>query len=191
VFDTFETIRKALGIESTFAFVAAMAIVGAIMFGFAAWVVDRNARHSAEISVDGALHMNRPNLVPPASDREQIVAGQRQLTGRTPSELLGLYKNVSPLQGDDLMQPFKGLWVTVKGKVRTNPVDAGNGTSQFHIFASDGATCVCTFSPHWRNAVKRIRIGDEVTTQGQISEGQNGSVLYLLNCDLLEPGSKV
>jgi hypothetical protein len=109
---------------------------------------------------------------------------QRIFTDRKPKELLDFYKDVSPIQADDLMKPYVGRWMTVEGKALTNPVDAGSGGSQFMIVDDDGAHCTCTFASQWRQDVKTVRIGDRVKAQGKISEGQNGATLYLIECDL-------
>ena len=119
------------------------------------------------------------------SDLEVRQASKRQFTDRTPKELLAFYKDISPLQADDLMKPFKGLWMTIQGQAKINPVDAGYGTSQVIVQTADGADCACTFAPQWREDIKRIRINDQISAQGKISEGQGGTALYLLDWDLL------
>lgn len=69
--DAIETLRKALGLESTWQFVAATAVVGALIFGVLAWVVDRAHKNSITVqtstptqNVSGLL-----NAVPPAAEQ--------------------------------------------------------------------------------------------------------------------------
>jgi hypothetical protein len=115
-----------------------------------------------------------------------VTPTQHLFINRKPKDLLDFYKHVSPLQADDLMKPYVGRWMIVEGKAATNPVDAGNGSSQFIVVDDEGAHCTCTFASQWRQDVKTVRTGDNVKMQGRISEGQNGATLYLGECDLLQ-----
>jgi hypothetical protein len=113
----------------------------------------------------------------------------REFTNRTPRELLGFYRNVTTLQGDSLIAPFKGLWIKVAGKVES-VVDAGGARAQVVLKDHEGTMCTCTFQPRWTNALRRLSKNDEISATGKIFEGQNGSTLYLADCDLVEPSPK-
>jgi HD-GYP domain-containing protein (c-di-GMP phosphodiesterase class II) len=109
----------------------------------------------------------------------------KEFTNRTPRELLAFYENVTPLQGDSLIAPFKGLWIRVAGSVET-VVDAGGGGVTATFTDHERARCLCRFERQWRAALSRLSKNDEISAVGRISEGQNGSTLYLVDCDLVE-----
>lgn len=179
-----------------------VALVGAALFIFYWWGLNRLfSPQIAAYEAEQALLEHPQGLPSPATATVQPNTSQvpqptqenggmspRSFTKRKPKELLAFYKvidGISPLQADDLMKPYMGQWIVIEGEAETNPVNAGHGTSQF-IIVDDGARCTCTFAPHWRQDIKRIRIGDDIKAQGRISDGQNGATLYLLDCDLLK-----
>ncbi len=108
----------------------------------------------------------------------------REFTNRTPRELLAFYENVTPLQADALIAPFKGLWIKVEGEVLT-VVDAGGGGTE--VVLRDKRDMVsCRFEQKWRQALSRLSKRDAIETQGRISNGQSGTQLYLVDCELAD-----
>jgi len=117
-----------------------------------------------------------------------VAPDTRQFTNRTPRELLDFYKNVTTLQGDSLLAPFKGLWIKATGKVES-VLGAGGTQAQVVLKDHEGAMCSCTFHPRWTDALRRLSKNDEISVTGKIAEGQNGSTLFLADCDLGESSS--
>jgi len=124
--------------------------------------------------------------IPPTPLSSPVIGHDtRQFTNRTPRELLAFYENLTPLQADSLMTPFKGMWVRVTGRVKT--VDMiGGGSIGVVIGDHEGAETVCDFQQHWREALSRLNKNDEISAEGRISEGQSGTYLSLTDCDLVQ-----
>jgi hypothetical protein len=176
----------------------------------AVWGIFTSERLSVRVSVTAlvcaAVGVGLVETVRLASSREATVArtepdqgsnkptlgavghAEKEFTTRTPKELLAFYRNVTPLQADSLIAPFKGLWIEVEGKVET-VVDAGDGGAQVTLTDIDGARCACTFRRQWRGALSRLSKNDKIHASGKISDGQNGGTLYLTDCDLLQPSA--
>lgn len=131
---------------------------------------------------DGRLKIDEiEGLVQIAVDRPA-----RTFTTQTIQTLLGFYRgSLTGLQAAKLIEPFNGMWIRVEGNVTLLMPD-GNG-----------AVCVLTtgdptarnnaelrFSSEWVTALSRLSNGDSVSAIGKIARYQNGSQLYLLECEL-------
>jgi hypothetical protein len=114
-----------------------------------------------------------------------LAPGGRKFTSKSPRELLAFYKNLTSLQADSLIAPFKGLWIRVAGTVET-VVDAGGGGAQVMLTDHEGVTCSCTFEKQWRETLSRLSQNEQINVSGKISDGQNGTNLYLMDCELLQ-----
>jgi hypothetical protein len=143
-------------------------------------------RQQPPTGLQGSPQTTVPNLQSSAESTLQPTMGdngKRHFTNETPRQLTNLYLGVTALQADTLMKPFKGLWLKTRGVVNAVQ-DAGRGTSQIILIDQDGVRCTCTFQPQWREKTLRIHSNQPVEVQGKISEGQNGEVLYLEECEL-------
>lgn len=136
------------------------------------------------VNREAEVGRSEAHQVPTSLPAPATSPGTREFTNRTPRELLAFYENVTPLQGDSLMTPFKGLWIKVAGRVET-VVDAGGGGAQVTLIDHERVRSACTFQRQWREALSRLSKNDKISATGRISDGQNGSTLYLLDCELV------
>lgn len=145
--------------------------------------IDQGATQTANLKAAGGdkTVISVPTLsAPPAASSTPA----RELTNRTPRELLAFYENVTPLQADALIAPFKGLWIRVVGKVET-VVDAGKGGAQVWLTDDEGSRCACRFEQQWREALTRLSKSDKINVQGRITES-NGVALFLTDCEFAQ-----
>jgi hypothetical protein len=109
----------------------------------------------------------------------------KEFTTRTPRELLALYEGRTPLQADSLMEPYKGLWIEVEGEVGTI---LGNSSGLVAVVFSGNEPIKniieCRFSGQWITALSRYNKGEKISAHGKISSSQNGSQLYLEQCEI-------
>jgi hypothetical protein len=127
--------------------------------------------------------------IPPAASNPSPPGGlsvltplYREFTNRTPRQLLAFYEGRTPFQADKLIEPFKGLWIEAESKV-LNILPDGSDRS-IVVLRNDKDTIECRFGPYWSNAVARLDAGDTLRVWGKISPNQNGSQLYLLECEI-------
>jgi hypothetical protein len=117
---------------------------------------------------------------PQMSKKEQP---RQQGASVSPRQLLTLYENRTPLQADKLLQPYKGTQIESEGTVLTILSDGGNGV--IGVLRNGTDTIECRFSAKWRDVLSSKEKGDRVGFRGTISESQNGSQLYVSNCEVL------
>ncbi|MHB8886528.1 MAG: OB-fold nucleic acid binding domain-containing protein [Methylovirgula sp.] len=123
--------------------------------------------------------IERPALAPTTSAPIQ----QKEFTTKTVRQLLALYEGLTPFQADKLIAPFKGLWIKAESQILTILPD---GSDRSVVVLRDHKdTIECRFGPEWSNTIARLSIGDTLHVLGKISPNQNGSQLYLLECEPL------
>jgi hypothetical protein len=122
--------------------------------------------------------------VEPPPSKAVSLDDQREFTSRTPRQLLTLYDGRTPLQADKLMEPYKGLWIQAQGVVFTILPDGVPGHS-IGVLRSNNDTIECRFGPSWSHHLARVDKGDTISVVGKISSIQNGSQLYLLDCEVI------
>ena len=98
--------------------------------------------------------------------------------------MLSFYDNRTPFQADKLIEPFKGLWIESEGKIQ-NILPDGLPNHSVVILRNDSDTIECRFSSQWANQVGRYDKNDSLKFRGKISPNQNGSQLYLLDCEIV------
>jgi hypothetical protein len=141
-----------------------------------------------------ALERKRePNGPAPADALESdITPTDKAFTQRTVRDLLSLYEGQgrTALQGNKLMEAFKGLWLSTQGQLtQLIPDDSGytailtiNPTFvRPHSFPNHDLVNA-RFAKEWEAALSRLSIADTITIQGRIANGQNGHQLYLSDC---------
>jgi hypothetical protein len=140
----------------------------------------------------GGVHGQPANPMQPAASHAgippPITPNARELAGRTPRQLLALYEGKTVFQADKLIEAFKGLWVEAESRV-LNILPDGPGRS-IVVLKDEKDTIECRFGPQWSNAVARLDIGDTLRVFGKISDNQNGSQLYLLECEVIPTGKQ-
>jgi hypothetical protein len=109
--------------------------------------------------------------------------GPRQLLDRTPRELLALYEGRTPFQADPIIQPYKGRWIKAQGKIINLLPDGVPGRS-IAVLQDGDVTIECRLDERWTNKIVKLNKGEILNVLGQIGPSQNGSQLYLVNCEI-------
>jgi hypothetical protein len=94
-----------------------------------------------------------------------------------PRQLLSLYQGRTALQGDKLIQPYKGTWIEFQGVLDHVTPEAD---SSLALFRADGASLDCRFGHDWDAAMQRLDKGDVAKVRGKISDYQGSSQLSLI-----------
>lgn len=116
----------------------------------------------------------------------QAEPAHRETINRTPRELLSFYTpERTQLEANRLMQPFIGEWIEVSGVVSDVGHGAPDGDQMAVILKSDNDQIECRFSRTWTAKLDRLAKGESIKIIGKISPTQNGSQLYLLECELI------
>lgn len=110
---------------------------------------------------------------------------ERELVSRTSRELLSFYTpDRTTQESNRLMQPYVGQWIEVSGKV----FDVGHGApdgDQTAVILKDGTDQIeCRFRREWENRLDRLAKNESIKIVGKISPTQNGSQLYLQECEI-------
>lgn len=123
-----------------------------------------------------------PNLIPPPPPPTPL--GPRQFTDRTARELLALYDGRTPFQADPLIAKYKGLWIRVRGQV-LNVLPDGRPNWSIVVLKDGDRIIECRVSPQGFDRASKLNKDDVANIEGKISETQNGSQLYLLDCSFV------
>jgi hypothetical protein len=108
---------------------------------------------------------------------------QRMFTTRSLRELMSLYEGRTMLQADALIEPYKGLWISITANA-VQIIPDGSGAT---VVLRSGQDLVnARFDNSWRNALGRVNTGETITIRGRLGEVQNGQQLYLLDCEIGE-----
>jgi hypothetical protein len=118
-----------------------------------------------------------PAISPPSEVRE--------FTNRTPSELMTLYEGRTPFQAETLIQPYKGKWIKAQGKVINLLADSSEPGASIAVLKEGNAVIECRLNATWKDKVARLSNGDTLHVQGRINPFQNGSQLYLQQCEVI------
>lgn len=122
-----------------------------------------------------------PMPTPPEATRRDPGATQRTFTTRTVGELMSLYEGRTMLQADALMEPYKGLWISIKA----DPVQIIPDTAGVAVVLRSGQDLVNgRFDNSWRKPLGRLNGGETMMIRGRIGEVQNGQQLYLVECEI-------
>ncbi len=132
-------------------------------------------------SASSASKQDQAPMPTPPEARRAPGATQRTFTTRTVRELMSLYEGRTMLQADALMEPYKGLWISVKAEAVQIIPDTAGAT----VVLQSGQDLVnARFDNFWRKALGRVNSGDTIAIRGRIGEVQNGQQLYLVECDI-------
>ena len=110
----------------------------------------------------------------------------RHFTDQTPEQLMGLYFGKTALRADKLIEPFKKMWIKTDGKILMLAADGEGAVSalQRGDLLRGGCTVECRFSEKWVDALSNYEAGETIKIVGKIAPWQNGSQLYLIECEL-------
>jgi hypothetical protein len=125
-------------------------------------------------------------IAPPSSSPQAAAAPEpRRFTNKTARELLALYDGRTPFQAEPLIAPHKGLWIRVNGQV-LNVLPDGRPNHAVVILKDGDRIVECRVGPQGHSRSSKLNKDDSVVIQGRISDIQNGSQLYLLDCEFVD-----
>lgn len=81
------------------------------------------------------------------------------------------------------MEPYKGKWIIVEGKVINLLADSMPGHS-IAVLQSGRFIIECRLDSRWSTIGARLNKGDTMKVEGKINPFQNGSQLYLADCEI-------
>lgn len=203
--DWLKAIYGVVGAEYPILSLAVASLVGEILFGGAWWLVGREYRqqHPSVAVRNEAKPVGLPSsstssrgdrpataqeegrvIVPPAGPVKPAPGtAQRVFTTRSLRELMSLYEGRTMLQADALIEPYKGLWISIKAQaVQIIPDTSGTTV----VLRSSQDLVNSRFDNSWRKALGRVNTGDTITVRGRLGEVQNGQQLYLVECEIVE-----
>lgn len=125
-----------------------------------------------------------PNVpTAPGDDKTTPGTARRVFTTRSLRELMSLYEGRTMLQADALIEPYKGLWISITAKADQIIPDTSGAT----VVLRSGQDLVnARFDNSWRKALGRVNTGETITVRGRLSGVQNGQQLYLIECEIGE-----
>jgi hypothetical protein len=115
------------------------------------------------------LQPKTPDAPPlPTANNPPIASDVREFTTRTASELMTLYEGRTPFQADALMQPYKGKWIKINGKVINLLVDGTPGAS-IAVLKDGNAVVECRLDHRWKCSPSAPMRQTEGLHEGRIS----------------------
>ncbi len=113
---------------------------------------------------------------------DESVRGAHRRTTKNALELLSLYREPgrTALQGDALIEPYKGMLLEFEGQI-TQLHSHSNGCTAL-LWSPPGVNVSATFTDQWKRYLAAFRTGETVTIEGVISSTQDGGKLYLEDC---------
>jgi hypothetical protein len=160
--------------------------IGAALIGAVVVASDRSPSPSApapKIATGTAVAV-APAIAAPVLPTAPAPPSAREFTDRTPRELLTLYDGRTPLQANPLIEPFKGKWIKASGKI-LNLIPDGMPDTSIAVLRDGDRTIECRLGPQWSSHVFKLNKDDVLTVIGKIASHQNGSQLYLLECEIV------
>jgi len=153
----------------------------------AAWITSRDHTHvgASGVSVQGEGHIvtvvhGAPPPPPPTAENARVFVPE-QTTMRT---LQGFSEGHTRFQADQLVEPYVGKWMALRGVVS----DVAGGESNYSlVFVDDdhqlasSICCIC-YDKH-SDRVRMLHKGQPISLIGMISRGPYG--LQLENCELI------
>ncbi len=122
---------------------------------------------------------------PPSPTPPQLITPPKRFTTKTAAELLALFRGRTMLQGDELIQPFKRMWIKTEGRIQV--IGPDNKGAAVAFVAAGEAPVDCRFGEEkWITPLKRYGNGDIIKVVGWIGDNQSGQQLYLFGCELVE-----
>ncbi len=116
-----------------------------------------------------------------------------RLINKTPRQLLGLYEGRTALEADRLMEPFKNEWIKITGKVSQVSLGVSGDILVYldvienkHTDEVAGSFNVAN-DPETEKLLRQLGIGDQVTLEGKIYKSQERTLLYLVECEYVQP----
>jgi hypothetical protein len=124
-------------------------------------------------------------VVPPRSGALPSSQG-KTFTDKTPHELLAFFKGRTALQASEMIAPYMAKWIETEGKI-LNLYANNQGVLAVIRTHVEGDVISCPFDHRWREKLRdnNYEIGFTLKLRGKIADHQNGSQLYLEECELV------
>jgi hypothetical protein len=166
------------------------AIVGALALIFIAYVgvfipdlIQKLEKASTTVQPVTTANTPKPASAPLPLPQPTATPTERVFTDRAPGELLALFEGRTMVQGNRAIEPYKGMWIKVEGKLNQIMPNGPPGATTV-IFISNGRIIYCNTGPQWHERLIRMSPGDELSFIGKLNQFQNGSQLQLEECEL-------
>ncbi|MEA2837680.1 MAG: hypothetical protein QOD89_2230 [Bradyrhizobium sp.] len=162
--------------------------VGSVLVGALIVALEKPERPAKTLTASGSIPpaaLPLENPIPTSPTIPPVVSETRQFTDRTPSELMTLYEGRTPFQAETLIQPYKGKWIKVRGKVINLLADSSEPGASIAVIKDGNAIIECRLSGTWKDKVAKLSNGDTLHVAGRINPFQNGSQLYLQQCEII------
>jgi hypothetical protein len=167
--------------QMSFGLVLIFVGVGAVLIGAAVVAFDHSPPATKTVTgMSPAIATASPTPVLPTTLTPPL---SREFTDRTPRELLALYDGRTPLQADSLIEPFKGKWIKASGTI-LNLIPDGMPDASIAVLKDGDRTIECRLGPQWSSKVVKLNKDDVLAVIGKIAPHQNGSQLYLSECEI-------
>jgi hypothetical protein len=125
--------------------------------------------------------------------RKRPQAPTRVYVDVTPEELVGFFKNVTAMQGDRLVQPYIGKWITLSGPlgdILSSSPDHAQLTFADRGYGEEKVQVYLYFNvKKWVDRVAVLTLGKQITVTGRIDRVVSVWV-DLKDCELIEEGSR-
>jgi hypothetical protein len=82
-----------------------------------------------------------------------------------------------------LLNCLRGSWIKASGKI-LNLIPDGIPDASVAVLRDGDRTIECRLGPQWSAHVLKLNKDDVLTVIGKIAPHQNGSQLYLLECEI-------
>jgi hypothetical protein len=135
-------------------------------------------------AIEAMFAPQRPQPLPPHVTKKSNAADARPAQSPSPREIRALYEGRTPLQAEKLLLPYKGLRMNTEGRIVTVLADGQGGSVA--VIDNNGDMVECRFNSKWVPALSRVNKGNTLNVSGTIADHQNGSQVYLLNCEIIE-----
>jgi hypothetical protein len=190
----FARVSRKVARMTPYAIVITCLIISIVSTGVAVFVLVRQ-HQTTKIASAQSLNASELNQAPQqqatpqatnaASAPAQPLKPQPRIySDRTVGELMTFYEGRTPFQAETLMEPYKGKWIGVEGKVINLLADSQPGHS-IAVLASGRFVIECRLDGRSEAVVSRTNKGDVMNVEGKIGSYQNGSQLYLADCEIV------
>jgi hypothetical protein len=183
------------GKENRRAIAAIFTVVGIMAIAFEVGLIEWKRYHDRPAGIAQPSAEQRPNDTKPqqSPEAENSTKLEHRLLQKTVRQLLSLYEGRTALEADKLMEPFKGEWIRVSGKVfQVSQATSGEivvyaeVTQNKHTDRVAGSFQVMG-NPEKEKRLRQLGIGEQFSFDGKINKSQDEALLYLIECEYAQP----
>lgn len=120
-----------------------------------------------------------------AANKGPLATSHRTYTNKTIPEMMGLYRSGNTgLQNDELIKPFKGLWVKSQGSIQFLGPDYKD--KSVAVILVQTLPVECRFPASQKPELARYSNNDTIHFLGRIADNQTSQEFYLQDCEVIE-----